>query len=67
MAHIAYDARLAPAKAGLFANLKMRLEAFRKYQRTLNELRDLSDRELADLGIARGELRAIAHEAAYGA
>ena len=36
------------------------------YRRTVNELAVLTDRELADLGIARGEIRAIARQAAYG-
>ena len=33
---------------------------------TYRELCALSDRELGDLGLARGNLRHIAHEAAYG-
>ena len=39
----------------------------RTYRRTLDELHSLGDRELDDLGIYRGDLRRIAHEAAYGA
>lgn len=34
------------------------------YNRTRNELGALSDRELADLGIYRGDIRRIAKEAA---
>lgn len=34
------------------------------YRRTLNELRVLTDRDLADLGIARADIRRIAQEAA---
>lgn len=37
------------------------------YRRTLNELRALNERELADLGLSRFELRAVANEAIYGA
>ena len=33
---------------------------WRRYRNTLNELRALNDRELADLGIGRGDLRRIA-------
>ena len=33
---------------------------WRRYRRTLNELRGLNDRELADLGIGRGDIRSIA-------
>lgn len=36
------------------------------YRRTLAELRNLSDRDLADLGMDRSGLRAIAHAAVYG-
>lgn len=41
-------------------------EARRTYRRTLNELQALSNRELADLGIVRSQIRGIALEAAYG-
>ena len=34
------------------------------YRQTLNELRALTDRDLADLGIARADIRRIALEAA---
>ena len=33
---------------------------WRRYRNTLNELRGLNDRELADLGIGRGDLRRVA-------
>ena len=36
------------------------------YRRTLSELEALSDRDLADLGIARGDLQDLAREAAWG-
>ena len=38
----------------------------RVYRQTLNELRSLTDRDLADLGIAQSMIGAIAMEAAYG-
>ena len=34
------------------------------YARTVNELSSLSDRELADIGVARSDIKAIAREAA---
>jgi uncharacterized protein YjiS (DUF1127 family) len=40
--------------------------AWRVYRNTVNELQDLSDRDLNDLGIARSQIRAIAMDAAYG-
>lgn len=58
----------------LRARLAARLAEFRVarakhavYRRTVSELASLSDRDLADLGIGRGSIRAIAREAAYGA
>ncbi len=36
------------------------------YVRTLEELRTLSDRELADLGLSRSTIVDVAREAAYG-
>lgn len=36
------------------------------HAQTLRELNALTDRELADLGLARGNIAAIAREAAYG-
>lgn len=45
--------RLAIHRRGVFA-------------RTRNELNALSDRDLADLGITRAMIDAVAHEAAYG-
>jgi len=38
----------------------------RVYGQTVGELNALTDRELADLGIARASITSIAHEAAYG-
>jgi len=44
-----------------------RLARRRLYKRTLNELSDLTNHELADLGLCRANLRSIAYEAAYKA
>ena len=38
----------------------------RVYRQTLAELKSLSNRDLADLGIARSMIGAVAIEAAYG-
>ncbi|TPE49682.1 DUF1127 domain-containing protein [Amaricoccus solimangrovi] len=40
---------------------------WRLYRRTLVELETMNDRELADLGLSRYNLRAVAREAVYGA
>jgi len=39
---------------------------YRLYSRTLTELSQLNDRELADLGLTRTSIASVAHEAAYG-
>jgi uncharacterized protein YjiS (DUF1127 family) len=44
-----------------------RLALYRKYRSTLEELSNLSDRELADFGMDRGSIRDIAREHVYGA
>ncbi len=36
------------------------------YNRTLGELRTMTDRDLADIGIGRVQIEDIAYEAAYG-
>lgn len=42
------------------------IERRRVYNRTLRELRALSNRELADLGLDRAMITRVAAEAAYG-
>lgn len=39
---------------------------YKTYRRTLAELRALTDRSLADLGMDRTALNTIAHQAVYG-
>lgn len=53
-------------EAGFLARARRALADYRLYLRTLNELRDLEDRELRDLGISRYSIRQIAHESVYG-
>jgi uncharacterized protein YjiS (DUF1127 family) len=48
----------------MLGSLKERLARHRRYTRTIKELTFLSDRELADLGIHRADIRRIAREAA---
>ena len=40
-----------------------KLRSYRKYQETYRELSRLSTRELADLGISRGEISNVARKA----
>jgi uncharacterized protein YjiS (DUF1127 family) len=44
-------------------NIKRSLNAWRTSRRTFNELNNLSQRELADLGIHRSEISDIARKA----
>ena len=52
-------------RVSLFSGLTRRVSQYRTYRQTLTELECLSERELTDLGINRGQLRAIAYRAAY--
>jgi uncharacterized protein YjiS (DUF1127 family) len=47
----------------MFEALKTRYSSWKRYNRTVNELSQLSTRELSDLGIARGDIARIAREA----
>ena len=47
--------------SNLTANLARRFVQFRTYHRTLNELSKLTDHELADIGIHRANIGAVAH------
>lgn len=56
--------------AGRFNAIKKsvaeRMARYRVYRETQAELEGLSDRDLADLGLSRAGIKAIALEAAYG-
>ena len=60
------SATLADRFGAFITDLREARAKRRVYRTTLNELSSLSNRELADLGIARGEVRNIAMQAAYG-
>ncbi|MFT6605007.1 MAG: hypothetical protein ACJA2X_000183 [Halocynthiibacter sp.] len=61
------DAGITDRISAVFKDLGERYSQYATYRKTLRELGELSNRELADLGIHRSSLRAIAIEAAYGA
>ncbi|MEM7720359.1 MAG: DUF1127 domain-containing protein [Pseudomonadota bacterium] len=48
-----------------FGRLAQSFEQYKVYRTTLNELNNLGDREINDLGLKRSEFRTIAHKAAY--
>jgi len=52
--------------AQYFAAAAERHATRRVYKTTLNELNALSNRELADLGMHRSELKRVAWDSAYG-
>ena len=59
--------RVLGAAARVFATAAERRAAYRAYRVTLNELQQLSGRELAALGLHRSELKRIAWETAHDA
>ena len=48
----------------MFEVLKTRSNTWKRYNRTVTELQALTNRELADLGIARADINRVAREAA---
>lgn len=53
--------------ASPFEALRTRYRQYQTYRQTIRELSSLSDRGLADLGLNRSMIKALAREAAYGA
>lgn len=49
-----------------FSALRLMAQRRRVYLQTVSELSALSDRDLADLGLHRSMVRAVAKDAAYG-
>lgn len=57
---------IADRAVQLIKSVREAFERRRTYRRTLAELRSLSNRDLADLGIHRSMITRVALEAAYG-
>lgn len=57
---------LADRISGFVALTKANLARRAVFSQTVRELNTLTDRELADLGIARVDILSVAREAAYG-
>lgn len=65
---IAYpNSRTLDAGHGLVARIAKMIADYRLYYATVEELRQLSDRDLADLGLHRSSIKDIARESVYGA
>lgn len=47
----------------MFEQLKARYSNWQRYKRTVSELQSLTNRDLADLGIARSDISRLAREA----
>lgn len=56
--------RFAP-EPGLFTGLRQGVADYGEYRVTYDELNALGDRELADFGLARLNIREVAREAVY--
>ena len=48
------------------ARVGLAWERFRTYRATLADLRSLTDRQLADVGLTRGKVKETARRAVYG-
>lgn len=59
------EAGSADRLGGIVRRLRERISQYRLYRKTLDELRALSPRELADLGIHETMIGQIAYDAAY--
>lgn len=59
--------RAYAARDGFLARLRKTIADYRLYRVTLEELSQLTDRDLSDLGIHRAMIRDIARESVYGA
>lgn len=69
MAYIAANTSAAASDGRVnefFANLRQSIADRRLVARTVKELTALENRELEDLGIYRGDIRAIAQASVYG-
>ncbi len=49
-----------------FSDMKNKMARRRSYRQTVNALSDLSDHELADLGLSRASIPSHAWQAVYG-
>ncbi len=61
-----FEASLMSRLASPLRSLAEAHEKRRQFNRTMRELQALDDRALMDLGLGRGDIPAVAYEAAYG-
>ena len=69
MSVMEYNSRFETARSegivGFVNGLRDRVARYQTYRRTFDELENLSDRELSDLGIHRSMIRSVAYRSAY--
>lgn len=61
-----FNVSLSERVSAFARTIAKRFADYRLYQRSLSELNALSDRDLADLGLHRSMIRAVAFETVYG-
>lgn len=68
MAYVNDIRTAAPAarSGNFFKAVAERVARYRVYRDTVAELSELNDRDLADLGLSRATIKAVAYQAAYG-
>ena len=62
--HSAASNGIAARFEGLLVDIKARIARRKVFNQTFRELSALSNRDLADLGLSRGEIRRVAYQAA---
>lgn len=68
---MAYASDIRTAQSGqsrisdFFGDIAARYARYTMYRKTLNELASLSNRDLADMGLCRSQIRSVAYEYAY--
>ncbi len=69
---MAYTTQTQPLFFGVIASMKTAFEDYkvaaekrRNFKKTVRELSELTNRELADLGLSRAMIKGVAYEAAY--
>ncbi len=65
-ANHAAHASLTERVSAFLANQRQAFADHRLYVKTMSELKSLSNRELADLGLCRSSLHEVAYKAVYG-
>lgn len=68
MAQVIYlnDYALTEPHSSIFARMRQAFAKYREYVATVEELSAHGDRDLADLGLSRLDVRNFAHKAVYG-